>query len=133
MYDYEELKQAIEYACKKRGYTPNEKYKIYLFSEYPAISLKHEKIRLHRIIGEYMTNMELPKHLHVHHIDGNKLNAQSCNLQVISNNFHTKKHSIVQYVSKEQLRKNARAGALKITRKDVDKKMVEKLKRKYYT
>lgn len=63
------LEKAINMQCDIRGFKPNKKYNIFLYRGYAGISLKHEKVSIHRIIGEYMFGSNLPKNMHVHHID----------------------------------------------------------------
>lgn len=133
IFDTEELQNAIKFACMCKKTKPKDEYKIFLYGKYPAISIRHEKIRVHRIIGEYMIGMQLSGELHVHHIDGNKLNALSNNLQVISKAFHAQTHNFVQYVDKAKLRNNALLGTEKIKRKDITKENVMRLRNKGFT
>ena len=69
-----------------------------------GISIKHDKVSVHRIIGKYIVGFNFDSEIHVHHIDGNKLNNNISNLQVIKNSLHTKEHNLVQYVSEEYKR-----------------------------
>lgn len=48
--------------------------------------------RLHRTVWEHH-NGEIPKGLHVHHIDGNRANNQITNLKLIDKSEHQKNHA----------------------------------------
>lgn len=56
-----------------------------------VISGKHRTQFLHRLIWE-KHNGEIPKGYQIHHIDGNKLNNDISNLQLISAEEHTRLH-----------------------------------------
>ena len=96
--DYSILEKAIIDECKRRNVTPNNCYKIYMYRGYAGISIKHDKVSVHRILGKYMIGCDLPRNVIVHHIDKNKLNNNINNLQVMKSELHTKEHNIVQYV-----------------------------------
>lgn len=119
IYEHDILENAIIEECKRRNIEPNSAYKIYKYRGYAGISIKHDKVSVHRLIGEYMLGMKLDKVIHIHHIDGNKMNNVISNLQALRNNIHTKEHNLVQYVSKEKLKHNANLATEKIKRNDV--------------
>lgn len=123
--DYDVLEKAIIEECKRRNIKPKENYKIYMYRGYAGISLKNDKVSVHRIIGKYMVGYDFTPNIHVHHIDGNKLNNDVSNLQVIRNELHTKEHCLVKYVNKEKLRENAKKATEKIKRHDVKKVHIE--------
>ena len=50
--DFSVLENAIIEECKRRNIKPKEKYKIYDYRGYAGISLKHDKVSVHRIIGK---------------------------------------------------------------------------------
>jgi len=133
VYEHNVLEKAILFECKNRGIDPRDTYKIYNYRGYAGISIKHDKVSVHRLLGEYMVNMKLDKNIHVHHIDGNKMNNTISNLQVIRSNLHTKEHNLIQYVSKDKLKENARLGAEKIKRNDVTKDAIFYLRNKGMT
>lgn len=59
---------------------------IFLDLGYPTITLKKDgkkrNIAIHRLIGMYNNKTILPRDIHVHHIDENKLNSMSSNLEL---------------------------------------------------
>ena len=126
--DYKILECAIKEECKRRNIVPNNKYKIYMYRGYAGISLKHEKVSVHRIIGKFMIGYDFGSEISVHHIDGNKLNNNVSNLQILKNSLHTKEHNLVSFVSKEQMRENAKNATEIRKRKDVTKEKIEELK-----
>lgn len=56
--DYKILESAIREECKRRNISPKEHYKIYLYRGYAGISLKHDKVSVHRIIGKHMVGFD---------------------------------------------------------------------------
>ena len=126
--DYSILEKAIIDECKRRNVIPNDCYKIYMYRGYAGISIKHDKVSIHRIIGNYMANQTLESNIVVHHIDGNKMNNTISNLQILRKELHTKEHNLVQYVDKNKLAKNSLKGAMSIKRHDVTEKETRKLR-----
>ena len=133
VFDYVVLKNAIIDECRRRGIKAKKSYKIYNFRGYAGISLKHEKVSVHRIIGKYMIGFDFGSELHVHHLDGNKFNNQLSNLQVLRNSLHVKEHNISQYVSEEYKRGFGNRVKDIISRKDVTEENVRDLREKGYT
>ncbi len=131
--DYEVLEKAIIEECNRRNVIPKENYKIYLYRGYAGISIKHDKVSVHRLIGKYMVGFDLPSDISVHHIDGNKMNNDISNLQVIRKDLHTKQHYIVQYVSKEYMKGYGRRMREKVRRNDVTYEEVKRLRTKGLT
>ena len=62
-------------------------------SRYRGVKIKGKKIDEHRYIMEQILGRKLTKDEVVHHIDGNKLNNDPSNLQVMSRAEHTRLHS----------------------------------------
>ena len=91
IYDEEVLTDAIKLECERRNYQLKEEYKIYLHNGYPSISIGHDKVRIHVIIGKLLYKF-VEKGFVIHHKDHNKLNALPNNLEYISNKAHTKLH-----------------------------------------
>ena len=114
------LEKAVIQECNRRNILPKERYKIYLYRGYAGISIKHDKVSIHRIIGNYMANQTLESNIVVHHIDGNKMNNTISNLQILRKELHTKEHNLVQYVDKNKLAKKRtqRSNVYKETRCD---------------
>lgn len=131
--DYSILEKAIEEECGRRNITPKEEYKIYLYRGYAGISIKHDKVSVHRIIGKYIVGFNFGSEIHVHHIDGDKLNNDISNLQVIKKSLHTKEHNLVQYVSEEYKRSFGDRMKHIVSRSDVAKEDVIFLRNKGLT
>ena len=128
--EYDILEKAIIEECKRRNIIPKNNYKIYMYRDYAGISLKHDKVSVHRIIGKYMVGFNFGKDIHVHHLDGNKLNNKISNLQVIRKDLHIKTHYMVQYVSKEYIHGFGERMKKIIVRKDVTKEKIEELQKR---
>ena len=131
--DYSILEKAIIDECKRRNVTPNDCYKIYMYRGYAGISIKHDKVSVHRILGKYMIGCDLPNNVIVHHIDMNKLNNNINNLQVMKSELHIKEHNIVQYVSKEYMKGCGNRMKDIVSRKDVTKEKVVDLRNSGFT
>jgi hypothetical protein len=131
--DYDILEKAIIEECERRNIIPKNNYKIYMYRGYAGISLKHNKVSVHRIIGKYMVGYDFGNDICVHHIDGNKLNNTVSNLQVIRNSLHTKEHYLVQYVSDEHKKNFGNRAKDIISRKDVTEERVRELRNKGLT
>lgn len=71
--DYSILEKSIIEECKRRNIVPKNTYKIYNYRGYAGISLKHDKISVHRIIGKYMVGFDFGSNISVHHIDKTNL------------------------------------------------------------
>ena len=117
--DYDVLEKAITEECHRRGFEPKDHYKIYAFRGYAGVSIKHDKVSVHRIIGKYMVGYDFGANIHVHHIDGNKFNNAVSNLQVLRDSLHTKGHEAHRYVSEEHKRGFGNRAKEIISRKDV--------------
>jgi len=85
IYKTEDLLDAIKWYSKR----PVARIKtIYLYGEYPAISIYEQKIHLHRLLVMWILKRELDTSEYVHHEDGNKLNALTTNLVIQSSEEH---------------------------------------------
>ena len=58
--------------------------------------LQRDGVRLHRVVYESF-NGEIPKGMHVHHIDGNKMNNHPSNLELMERGAHTSHHNKGQH------------------------------------
>ena len=131
--DYNILENAIIEECQRRKIKPKNNYKIYMYRGYAGISIKHEKVSVHRIIGKYMVGYDFGPEIIVHHIDGNKLNNSVNNLQVLKNSLHIKQHNLVSFMDKDKLRENAKKATEAIKRKDITEEQVKKLRKEGFT
>lgn len=91
IFDVNLLYEAIDWKCQNLNKYCHKKYKLYLYNGYPCISIGHEKIRIHQLLGEFIFG-KIRKGYVIHHIDGNKLNNCKENLVYISNVLHTQIH-----------------------------------------
>lgn len=88
--DYDELEKAILWYQDK----PTSRLKhIYMFGEYPAITIFKEKIHIHRLLMEYWLKTKLPRNYYVHHINENKLDARKENLSLEYSFTHQSHHN----------------------------------------
>lgn len=88
--DYNELEKAILWYQDK----PTSRLKhIYMFGEYPAVTIFNKKIHIHRLLMEYWLNTKLPRNYYVHHINENKLDARKENLSVEFSTIHQSHHN----------------------------------------
>lgn len=126
IFDRYELDKAVKLECKNRSIVPNTNYKIFLYNQYPAIALKHEKVRLHVLMAKYIFEFS-KKNLHIHHIDENKLNILPNNLLLVTNSGHQKLHK-ENHVITNEMRLLGREKAKKaISRLDVSTEKVTAL------
>ena len=79
---------------------------IYMFGNYPAVTIFKEKIHIHRLLMMYWNGIrKLDKNTYVHHIDENKLNASKDNLMFINASLHQSKHNKGKTISEYQKEK----------------------------
>ena len=130
IFDENLLYEAIEWKCQNLNKYCYKKYKVYLYNSYPCISIGHEKIRIHQLLGEYLFG-KIRKGYVIHHKDGNKLNNQKDNLQYISNVFHTQiHHKGKEYTPSIKAIKKARKT---IYREEITKEKCEQLRKQGLT
>ena len=88
--DLTELAKAIQWYSDK----PVARVKhIYMYGNYPAVSIYKEKIHVHRLLVMYWENRLLNPSEYVHHHDGNKLNALKDNLSIMEQRNHQSLHN----------------------------------------
>ena len=80
-----------------------------------------------------MVGYDFSSNIVVHHIDGNKLNNNISNLQVMKSELHAKEHNIVQYVSADYMKGYGNRMKSIISRTDVTETEVIKLRKKGFT
>lgn len=88
--DYSELEKAVLWYAAHP--VQSEKH-IYMHGEYPAVSIGKSKLHIHRLLMMFWLNCIIPSSFCVHHIDGNKMNAQMNNLAVVNVSIHQSAHN----------------------------------------
>lgn len=83
---------------------------VFMHGRYPAVSIHGKKMHLHRLIYQYANQCILPSYIHVHHIDGDKLNNRVNNLKAIYAPRHMSEHNANKSLTIEHRRKIARAN-----------------------
>lgn len=68
-----------------------EGHKVYMNGKYPAICLNGKNAHVHRLEWEKY-NGEIQKNCVIHHKDGNKLNWDINNLELLTRSEHIKEH-----------------------------------------
>lgn len=107
IFDEKILKKAICWYSKK----PVCRIKhIYMYGNYPAISIYTEKIHIHRLIKMYQLGTDIDNKFYVHHKDGNKLNASINNLELITVSEHQSLHNKNKELSSEQKMKISKSN-----------------------
>lgn len=105
--DYELLKRAMLWYSQKPLYS---QHSIFMHSKYPAVSIYDEKIHIHRLLMMYKLQSDIDANFYVHHIDGNKLNADINNLELIDSKKHQSYHNKEKKLTKEHRKKIAEAN-----------------------
>ena len=78
--DYDELEKAILwYSCKP---TISKKH-IFMYGNYPAVSIGKDKIHIHRLMMMYWLDCKITREFLVQHIYENKLDCRKENLEVV--------------------------------------------------
>lgn len=135
--DYIELEKAMLWYQNK----PTSKLKhIYLYGNYPAVTIFNKKIHIHRLLMMYWNNIkELPKNVYIHHKNENKLDSSKSNLIFMQSSKHQSKHNKGKTISKEQkesiINSNHKRKGIKkeIVKKDVSYKRIWELHQKGYS
>lgn len=130
IFDENLLYKAIDWKCQNLNKYCYKKYKVYLCNNYPCISIAHQKIRIHQLLGEFIFG-RIRKGYVIHHIDGNKLNNTKENLQYISNVLHTQiHHKGKEYIPSVEAIKKARKTNY---RNEITKEKCEELRKQGLT
>ena len=66
---------------------------IFMNGKYPAISIHGEKIHVHRLIMSWLMKEHIPRNVHVHHKNENKLDARGSNLEIKIAGYHLSSHN----------------------------------------
>lgn len=90
IFDKDELKQAILWKTELPVLSTK---RVFMYGNYPAISIYDKKIHIHRLLMEYWLNARIPKEFAVHHLNENKLDARKENLAVILHSVHISSHN----------------------------------------
>lgn len=94
--DYKELEKAILWYSDRPVVS---KKHIFMYGNYPAVSIGKDKIHIHRLMMMYWLDCRIPREFSVHHINENKLDSRKENLAVILNSSHISKHGKGKAVS----------------------------------
>lgn len=125
IFDKEVLYNAIDLECRNRNCYRQDEYKIYLMDGYPCISIGHNKIRVHYLLGKLLYG-NIRKGYVIHHKDHNKLNALPNNLEYVSAKAHTKMHMIgMDYRTEDGKRRSIDAFREKIYKKQITRSEIE--------
>lgn len=104
--DYKELESAVLWYAK----TPvASKKHIYIFGNYPAVTIHKEKIHIHRLLMMYWIKGDIPIDHCVHHIDKNKINSMRDNLSLMPCVLHQQYHNkgkIISDMQKQRIRES---------------------------
>lgn len=68
-----------------------EGHKVYMNGDYPAVFIDGKNQHIHRLQWKKYYG-EIPKGLVIHHKDGNKMNWDISNLEILSRSDHVKEH-----------------------------------------
>ena len=127
IFDEEVLFNAIDLECRNRNCYRQDEYRIYLHNDYPCISLGHDKVRIHILIGKLIFE-NIRKGYVIHHKDHNKLNALPSNLEYISNSAHTKLHHKGEdFRSEEGKQRSINSAREKTYKKEITKAEIESM------
>ena len=127
IFDEEVLFNAIDLECRNRNCYRQDEYRIYLHNDYPCISLGHDKVRIHILIGKLIFG-NIRKGYVIHHKDHNKLNALPSNLEYISNSAHTKLHHKGEvFRSEEGKQRSINSAREKTYKKEITKAEIESM------
>lgn len=74
-------------------------------SKYRAVKIDGVKHDLHRVVAEQKIGRKLTRYEVVHHIDGDKLNNDPDNLEVMTLSEHSRRHQTGRRMSMETRRK----------------------------
>tara|TARA_R110000851_G_C12799304_1_gene537273 strand:- start:8 stop:442 length:435 start_codon:yes stop_codon:yes gene_type:complete len=96
--DYLELEKAILWYQKEPS---KSKKKIYLFGFYPAVTIKKEKIHVHRLLMMYWEGRLLKRKEYCHHKNHNKLDCTKSNIEIINASLHQSMHNKGKKISEE--------------------------------
>ncbi len=107
MVDEKDLKAAILRQAERP--VANIKH-IYLYGHYPAVSIHNDKVHVHRLLMAYWLDISLCSLGHIHHKDGNRLNALKENLEHLPAGVHISNHLTGRLLGKEHRAKIALAN-----------------------
>jgi len=107
IFDENLLESAIIWYSDK----PVQKKKtVSMYGVYPGVSIGKAKIHVHRLIMMYNLRRKLPSSKHVHHKDGNKLNCNISNLELLNASEHLSAHNKGKILTEAHRSRIAEAG-----------------------
>lgn len=125
IFDENELKDAIVWYSEK----PVTRIKrVYMYGEYPAVSIYDQKIHIHRLLMMYWENRQLDTEEYVHHKNENKLCAVKGNLELLPCAKHQSHHNKGKTLSAEHRAKISDANRRRRNtkyRKRIDLPLIE--------
>lgn len=95
LYSEEDVTAAILFMAEKIGKPVQRLKKVFMYGSYPGVAIHQYKIHLHRLLGMYWwfdTDLEF-HNKYVHHLNHDKLDARSENLQLINVGEHQSHHN----------------------------------------
>ena len=103
---------------------------IYMYGNYPAVSIYDKKIHIHRLIKMYLIGTDIEKGFYVHHKDGNKLNATEENLEIVSESEHQSFHNKDKKRYQTVWAKHMGSAAAPTASLNMTEELLEKLQKK---
>lgn len=104
-----ELEGAILWYSKNLGKPVQQLKRVFLYGNYPAVSIHGQKLHVHRLLWAYWTGRYPTAIQYVHHINGNKLDNRRGNLKLMLAKDHQSYHNKGRKQTKEHIDKRIRA------------------------